>query len=194
MSLLSTSTEVVMIDNIFNQKTISTREFTLKQGMPNSWQVAYPIQIRWRAADFQTHASTTAASEARTESSIANPSATTTDTDSLETSSHTSPKNESHLSTGAIIGIALGAFFFALVLAAAVSAYILIRRKRGLQSSNSTINAAQLEYAGRDRSWTKSELDSQAIRVTPAAELPGNAIQERFIQAELDGAPKGTGR
>ncbi|KAH6886934.1 hypothetical protein B0T10DRAFT_575324 [Thelonectria olida] len=148
MSLLSTSTEVVVMDDITNQETLSTRKFTLSPGMSNSWQVAYPIQIRWRAVDFQADTSTTAASETGIATSLTTiPATATGDTDSSQTSSHSSSDNGSHLSTGAIVGIAVGSFFFALLLAG-VLACILLRRKRDLRNLDSTAHTVQPEYAG----------------------------------------------
>jgi hypothetical protein len=45
-SPLSTPTSVIVVDNIFNQKTLSTSSWTLQPGDGYSWQVVYPIQVR----------------------------------------------------------------------------------------------------------------------------------------------------
>ena len=42
----STPTAVIVVDNIFDQKTLSTSTWSLESGDQASWQAVYPIQVR----------------------------------------------------------------------------------------------------------------------------------------------------
>ena len=54
--ILATSTNVVVLNNIFDQQTLSTRPWTVPASLEaeeyGSWQIAYPIRIRQKAGDF----------------------------------------------------------------------------------------------------------------------------------------------
>jgi hypothetical protein len=58
-SLLSTQTTVIVVDNIFDQKTLSTSSWTLPSGSGASYQVVYPIQVRTGVNDAISTATTT---------------------------------------------------------------------------------------------------------------------------------------
>ncbi|PMD53547.1 uncharacterized protein K444DRAFT_619082 [Hyaloscypha bicolor E] len=45
-SALSTATAVIVVDNILDQKTLSTSTWTLDSDWGYSWQAVYPIQVR----------------------------------------------------------------------------------------------------------------------------------------------------
>ncbi|KAK6530238.1 hypothetical protein TWF694_003602 [Orbilia ellipsospora] len=93
-SALSTPTSAVVMDNIFDQKTLSTKSWTLS-GNSFSWQAVYPIQVRARATDSQPTPTTD------TTSSITSSVLTT----SPNQSSESKPKPQ--LSTGALVGIVI---------------------------------------------------------------------------------------
>lgn len=76
-----------MLDSIFDQSIISTR--TLSAQTEGFWQVAYPIQIRWKTSDW----------ESKTTSGLS-----TTSSGTSGSASSTSSK----LSTGSTVGIITG--------------------------------------------------------------------------------------
>ncbi|SPO06927.1 uncharacterized protein DNG_09621 [Cephalotrichum gorgonifer] len=121
LSLLSTTTQVVVLDNIFNQEVLSTRTFTLDPGFLNSWQLAYPIQVRSRTGDtFTSDSQPTETSPGRQDS----------------------PEDAgggSSLSTGAIVGIVFGVLFFFALVAAAVLTFILLRRRRNSANTQAPV-------------------------------------------------------
>jgi len=107
-SPLSTSTHVVVLDNIFNQKTLSTRQFNLRTDFAFSYQVAWPIQVRWKEGDsFDALPSTTKSSSG---SGSTDPQGEDSSRDSSGDSSGDSSRNS--LSGGAIAGIVIGALVF----------------------------------------------------------------------------------
>lgn len=68
-SQLSTATTVIVVDNIFDQKTLSTSSWTLPAESGYSWQAVYPIQVRTGANDASSTATTTPAATSSTKSS-----------------------------------------------------------------------------------------------------------------------------
>lgn len=120
-SPLSTSTHVVVLDNIFNQKTLSTRQFSLATDFAFSYQVAWPIQIRWREGDtFDALPSTTKSSSG---SSSTDPQGGDSSRDSSGGSSGNS------LSGGAIAGIVIGALVFVALVVGVVLLVFLLRKR-----------------------------------------------------------------
>ncbi|KAK2797554.1 hypothetical protein FQN50_009149 [Emmonsiellopsis sp. PD_5] len=97
-SLLSTSTSVIVLNNLYDQKTVSTRPFSLDSvAMSASYQIAYPIQVRSRLGETI-------------------PTALATDT-SRPSNPNNAPGGSGAdggggggLSTGAIIGLSFGVF------------------------------------------------------------------------------------
>lgn len=109
-SLLSTSTEVVVLNDIFSQETESKRPFTLAPGMPNSWQIAYPIQVRSKSGDTFDEMETSSGGGAGT------------------VGGGSGNGSGGRLSTGAIVGIVFGAL--AMVGLFVLAAFFLLLRKR----------------------------------------------------------------
>lgn len=89
---------------MFDQNVESTTTFSLEPNMGASYQIAYPIQIRWGGSDEST----------------TQQSSTTSTSNFDSTASSTIAKHDgssSSLSTGGIVGIALGLFTFGLICA-----------------------------------------------------------------------------
>ncbi|KAH8648210.1 hypothetical protein BGZ60DRAFT_521140 [Tricladium varicosporioides] len=102
-SQLSTATTVIVVDNIFNQKTLSTSTWTPQPGYELSWQAVYPIQVRTRAIEVTP---TAAPSPGTTASSVSG----LTPSQSLSPSPTTATeRSNSLLSPGAIAGIVISA-------------------------------------------------------------------------------------
>lgn len=95
---------MVVLDDIYSQETQSTREFSLDAGMANSWQIAYPIQVRSRPGD---------------------------DFDATD-SDGGGGGGSGGLSTSAIVGIVFGALAFVALFVLAV--FFLLLRKRRAQA------------------------------------------------------------
>lgn len=118
-SQLFTTTEVVVLDNLFNQKTLSTKLYT-PPSRPDrdpvyEWEVAYPIQIRWRSEDLVDP--TTSGTAPPTPTSTPEPSSNDGNTNSL--------------SAGAIAGIVIGAVVgVSLIIAATIAVFVVVRRRR----------------------------------------------------------------
>ncbi|KAH6672999.1 hypothetical protein B0J14DRAFT_61421 [Halenospora varia] len=104
-SQLSTPTPVIVVDNIFNQKTLSISTWTPLSGFEHSWQVVYPIQVRTRAieATSTTTMSTSTTSPSESVSFSSQPPSTLTST------STPTQHSSSLLSPGAIAGIVISA-------------------------------------------------------------------------------------
>ncbi|KAK6538138.1 hypothetical protein TWF694_011020 [Orbilia ellipsospora] len=99
---LSSSTNVVVMDNIFNQKTLSTRSWTLSGNAPFYWQGAYPIQVRAKAMDFLPISTT-----ADITSSITSSVLTTITSPIVTATQSQESKSSPQLSTGTIVGIVI---------------------------------------------------------------------------------------
>jgi hypothetical protein len=99
-------------------------------GFINSFQIAYPIQIRWKAGDFGGTVSATMTTTTTT--GVAPTKATSTGPPDLVTSPHKS------ISTGAIVGIAFGGFITLALLAIAIL-YLFIK-KRQFQPPGSSLS------------------------------------------------------
>jgi hypothetical protein len=110
-SLLATSTNVVVINNIFDQQTVSTRPWTLGQSMQaagiSSNQIAYPLQIRWKQGDFAP-ATATKISGASTTGARTSATKTGAQSSSSPAAQSGSSKSSSALSTGGLAGIITG--------------------------------------------------------------------------------------
>jgi len=145
------STRVIVLDNLFNQKTVSTRPFVIQTPYDYQYQLAYPIQIR-----------------TRTDSTVS----TSTSTISAQTNTPPVKQNHAGLSPGAIAGISIGTFI-------AVGSFVLgvlylIYRIRSIQSGTAVSQ-------NPNRQGDNSELDTQeasrrhhmsSLEQGPPAELP----------------------
>ncbi|KAH8902629.1 hypothetical protein BR93DRAFT_931857 [Coniochaeta sp. PMI_546] len=188
-SPLSTSTPVVVIDNIFDQKTLSTRTFTLPPTLSYSWQIAYPIQIRWKSGDFA-------------QASVTSTSSTSTSTTSSPASSIGGGPTGSRLSTRAIAGIVIGVVIFVLLLGSLIAAIILLmRRRRQPQTTASYSGSTYLPpnnqaqdmsmAAHEDGSLWTPEVNGQGVPQELGHEThAGLAVMEldgRALRSELEG-------
>ncbi|KFY70227.1 hypothetical protein V499_09351 [Pseudogymnoascus sp. VKM F-103] len=115
-SLLSTPTTVIVVDNIFDQKTLSTSSWTPASGLPSSWQAVYPIQVRIRANEVIP----TATSTTETNSALPTGTQPPTETNSnpAQTSSDTSSSSSSSTPVGAIVGGVIGGLALLCIIAA----------------------------------------------------------------------------
>lgn len=102
-----------MTDNVL-ESIISIRTFTPPDTASFDWQIAYPIQVRWKSGDFD---------EAERTSTGASGSSTASDTGV-----------RGGLSTGAIVGIVVGTVIFLLLVAALVGALLFIVKMRRRQA------------------------------------------------------------
>jgi hypothetical protein len=50
--MLSTPSAVIVLDNIFDQKTLSTSTWGLESGDKAPWQAVYPIHVRTGGAEW----------------------------------------------------------------------------------------------------------------------------------------------
>ncbi len=157
---MSTSTSVIVISNIYDQKTVSTRPFTFMSGFTNSWQIAYPIQIRWKAEGLSTTSSDATVSAGTVSRTGVTASSTSTAT---ATRSNNEPSH-SKLSTGAIVGIAIGAFVFFALLAAAIL-FVYRNRKRRPEP------LPPMREASDSGPYLRPELDTNGMQ------KPANIIQ-----------------
>ncbi|OBT73188.1 hypothetical protein VF21_08707 [Pseudogymnoascus sp. 05NY08] len=125
-SLLSTPTGVIVVDNIFDQKTLSTSSWTPASGLPSSWQAVYPIQVRIRANDVIP----TATSTTETNSASSSGSQTPTETSSNPAQTSSNPPSSSGSSTpvGAIVGGVIGGVAV-LAIIAAIAIWMIIRSR-----------------------------------------------------------------
>lgn len=117
---------------MFDQEVVSTRTFSLAPDMGASWQIAIPIQIRWGGADDSTQPPPTVSSTDDTD-----PTASSA-TNGVDNPGESSPegngsdgRGSSSLSTGGIVGIAIGLFAFGLLCAGL--GFFLFRRHRKQQ-------------------------------------------------------------
>ncbi|OBT81514.1 hypothetical protein VE02_09750 [Pseudogymnoascus sp. 03VT05] len=116
----------LVVDNIFDQKTLSTSSWTLASGLPPSWQAVYPIQVRIRANDvFPTATSTT---ETNSASSSGNQTPTETSSNPAQTSSNPPSSSSSSTPVGAIVGGVVGGVAV-LCIIAAFAIWMIIRSR-----------------------------------------------------------------
>lgn len=94
--MLSTPTAVIVVDNIFDQKTLSTSTWSLESGFQGSWQAVYPIQVRTGGVK-STSAPTI----------ISGSSSPTAPATATQASATTSGSKESVLSPGGVIGLSV---------------------------------------------------------------------------------------
>jgi len=97
-SMLSTPTAVIVLDNIFAQKTPSTSTWSLESGDKAPWQAVYLIQVRTGGVK---STSAPAIISATTTSGSASPAATQTSPPTF------SGSNQSVLSPGGVIGLSV---------------------------------------------------------------------------------------
>lgn len=122
-SALSTSTSVTVLDNVFQQNVLSTRIWTLPTELAYSWQIAYPIQVRWKSGDFDPAKKTST-----------DPSTESTSSPKTSDTSHSSSGGGDGLSKGAIAGIVVGVVVFLLLVAALIGSLLFIARMRRRQT------------------------------------------------------------
>lgn len=107
------------MDNIFDQKTLSTSSWTPASELPSSWQAVYPIQVRIRANDaIPTATSNTGINSASSGAQTQPP--TETDTKPAQTSSNPSSSSGSSTPVGAIVGGVIGGLAVVGIIAAIV--------------------------------------------------------------------------
>ncbi|KAH7398599.1 hypothetical protein BKA66DRAFT_437643 [Pyrenochaeta sp. MPI-SDFR-AT-0127] len=141
------TTSAIVLDNIFNQKTLSTRQVVLPTIYDVQWQLAYPIQIRTRTS-----------------------SAVTTSTQSML------PVQQHHteLSPGATAGIAIGVVL-AVGIFVLGGLYLFTARKRGIAASqrpNGQWDAPELDTEEASRGCPVSSISPMELGMPATAELP----------------------
>lgn len=158
---LSTGTQVVTVmDNIYDQSSLSQYTYTWT-GVTTWWQIAWPIQIRWKESDFSLTTNS------------GGPLATaTSNLPSGATGSTTTPvaATPSQLSGGAIAGIAVAAILAA-ALFFGIPAFLFFYLRR------------------KARSRTIGQPQPPAGHGTGPGELPHAQAKQQFAFAELPHAP-----
>ncbi|KAK2748588.1 hypothetical protein FQN55_004141 [Onygenales sp. PD_40] len=171
-SLLTTSTTVVMLDNVFNQESTSMRPETIDPGDKGVSQLAYPIQIRFRKGETPTATATATSGTA---------SSTPTNTDAGE------PGPSKALSTGAIVGIALGAFA-TVIICLSLFLFYRYKTKKGKAAlqpapvapmaspnqNNDMYGGHSFFQPNKQELSQPSELPAEGANASPVAELPAN--------------------
>ncbi|KAK2801542.1 hypothetical protein FQN51_005249 [Onygenales sp. PD_10] len=169
-SLLTTSTTVVMLDNVFNQESTSMRPETIDPGDKGVSQLAYPIQIRFRKGETPTATATSGTA-----------SSTPTNTDAGE------PGPSKALSTGAIVGIALGAFA-TVIICLSLFLFYRYKTKKGKAGpqpapvvpmaspnpNNDMYGGHSFFQPNKQDLSQPSELPAEGANASPVAELPAN--------------------
>lgn len=177
---------MIVVDNIFDQKTLSTSSWTPASGLTASWQAVYPIQVRIRANEVIPTATST--TETNSASSSGTQPPTETNSKPAQTSSDTSSSSSSSTPVGAIAGGVIGGFAVLCIIVAIAIWMILRARKRRLnnpQPSNPYDNgggAGPILGGVPDKGTTQPlfaqrphELQNQAIVQGPS-ELQNQAI------------------
>jgi len=181
-SALSTSTTIIVMDNIYSQRTVSTRPFVLGAGFQAEWQIAYPIQIRSRKGE-TIPTSQRPSATATTTSSYANsilsaaPSGTQSSLPISTSSAQPSPEQGSpRLATGAIIGIAFGSVTTLIIIIGLLLFYLNERRKvraLGIALGMNNLDMAQ----ERERGYNfKAELEGNSSRQAPPVHELANSV------------------
>ncbi|OBT65074.1 hypothetical protein VE03_05207 [Pseudogymnoascus sp. 23342-1-I1] len=125
-SMLSTPTTAIVVDNIFDQNTLSTSSWAPNSAAPSSWQAVYPIQVRIRANEvIPTATSTTEVKSA----SSGTQTPTETSTKPAQTSSNPSSSSGSSTPVGAIVGGVIGGLAV-LGLIATIVIWLVLRARR----------------------------------------------------------------
>ena len=157
------------MDNLIDQKVLSVETWTAAPSYP-LYEIVYPIQVRMKSGD--TFATITSSASG----DITGGSTTTTPAvGSITGGSLSETGNHSHLSTGAIVGIAIGSFFAIALVVAGILFFVNKSRRLRKRGDNSgaepPIGQTAVEYA-------KAELpapgpESSVIR----HELPDNTAK-----------------
>jgi hypothetical protein len=134
------------MDNIFDQKALSVETWTVPSSS-SYYQMVFPIQVRSQSGE--TIPKTSSASAPSTSTAGANTTSAT-------------PISSSHgsLSTGAIVGIAFGAFFALAFLIAGVMLFLYKNKKAG-KKEVSVIQSSEWHQTGG-----KAELPGQGVTVS----------------------------
>ncbi|KAK2738163.1 hypothetical protein FQN55_000783 [Onygenales sp. PD_40] len=159
-SLLSTSTSVIVLNNLYDQKTVSTRPFSLDSvAMSASYQIAYPIQVRSRLGETIPTASFPTA----TDQSGGNPN----------DAPGGSGAGGGGLSTGAIIGLSFGVFF---AVALVVSGVLFFLYK--------------VRWAARKEPPIPTDDDALGGQIDPSATTPPVAAAAAAAKTDYNGKPE----
>lgn len=163
----------VVVDNIFNQSTQSTTTVT------QFYNCNYPLQIRWKAGDFDNTTTLTASTTGTTGTTGSSRivSVTATSSPSTATSSSSGPKG---LSTGSIVAIAV---VVGIVLFAALAGFFVWWKKR--RPGPAYAGTKQKDPSFGDKKHVNVELETPAN----TAELGGQATRaelEGLIRSELE--------
>lgn len=148
ISELSTSTSVIVLNNIYQQQIVSTRSFTVPSGDAYMYEIAYPIQVRYKEGE-------TIPTGAVSSSSSNVGSAVLSQSQSQRSPSDGSSGSKSGggLSGGAIAGILIGAIAALALVVVAVLLLLLYRKNKSKQVSPSAEGADVVNsaYAGDEK-------------------------------------------
>jgi hypothetical protein len=134
-SALSSATIVIVVDNIFDRKTLSTSSWTLDSDLAASWQAVYPIQVRTGAVEISP------TTPAITGSATNMPTSVSTPTSTAASSPTSTQSSSSSLSTGGIIGVAVSIICSVLGLIFGIGFKIWKYRKQEKKKKNQNLTA-----------------------------------------------------
>jgi hypothetical protein len=105
-------TSVIVLDNIFVQSIVSTRSWTLPLSMATQgqeqWQIAYPLQIRWKDGDWKSGTAAITTGGGGSSSIPTGTQASSGPTATFLGNSAATSSSSSKLSAGSIAGIVTG--------------------------------------------------------------------------------------
>ncbi|KAH0541571.1 hypothetical protein FGG08_003983 [Glutinoglossum americanum] len=165
------------MDNLSNQRTLGTESAT-KTGF---WNVAYPLQIRWKQAD-QASSRTTSASKGSATSSTTAP----VFPGGVITNQSSPPPTKSSNSLGIGLGVGLGIGLGLIGLSIVIATAIWVRRRQRVKEHGADMPQS-------DQVYPKPELDAVAAAphgaydITHSGTVPqGNWAPFNQRPAELD--------
>ena len=139
--VLTSSTEVIVLNNMHDQVTLSTRGLDVDPMLGGPKQIAYPIQIRWRNDD--TFDSPTGFG------------------------GQDGADGGGDLSTGAIVGIVVGAVVFVGAVVGAVFVVLVRRQKRVSRALREALSARVEREDGKDREAPGAREHMEAVSPGP---------------------------
>jgi hypothetical protein len=167
--MYTTTTSVIVVDNLFDQSTLSTRGYTIPPGFEGQYQLAYPIQVRQGG----TGTGVPPYIAASQTGSISPPTGTTTTN---------SPSAQPLLSAGAIAGIAVGAFLGgALLIAVAIRLTFKMTLRKRIH------NASQFHTGEASTAVYKPELDGRGVPIVQQTPFVPELQAGSWQGAELAG-------
>ena len=168
----------VVVDNIFNQTSLGSTTIT------QFYNIAYPLQIRWKAGDFDNTTTITASTAAATTGTTGSSHMASVTATAVPSAAPSGPSSKG-LSTGSIAAIAVVA---GIVVLAALGFFIWWRRRAGRAQGGKRFKDPSI---GEKKYANAGELETSAN----IPELGGQHEQARAELGDRDRAElEGTGR